>query len=183
MASDIFIGGYRTDTHKYRVTVRLELRHTATPHEQETIHHELINSYEELSISGYVTERPLKGGRWRTVSAGQVHEELRHLTEFAPGWDAAKVRTLLAVWEEWHLNGMQGACAHMTPAPIGSTVLGVEIVRYKGRNDQSVTLEHFDVNKNLYCSLDGGYKYGSAWLVRPLDPQVVAWVNMINGES
>lgn len=58
---------------------------------------------EELSITG-----TYDGG------GGQIRESLGELSpdRLAPGWTAAKLDDLRAIWDKWHLNGMQAGCSH-----------------------------------------------------------------------
>lgn len=56
-----------------------------------------------LSITG--VEGPKTNGDCMG-GAGQIVDHLA-VTEFAPGWDAAKIEELAAVWKRWHLNDLK----------------------------------------------------------------------------
>lgn len=73
------------------------------------------------------------------VSCGATVEPLRELSSYEPGWAAESVKEL-ADLEEWHLNAMSAACAHQK--------------RNAGLDSPP-------------CPISG-YRWGSAWLVRPL---------------
>jgi hypothetical protein len=78
------------------------------------------------------------GGR-DIVSGGATVEPLRELASYEMGWTPESVKEL-ADLEEWHLNGMSAACAHQE--------------RRAGLDSPP-------------CPISG-YRWGSAWLVRPL---------------
>lgn len=178
--ADHLIGTYRTSTHEYRVTVTIELRDGNVAPFQTTKHESVTSAVQELSITANVDERSLRGDRWRDWSGGQCREDVASVTRFAEGWDRAKLDQLLAVWDEWHLNGMCAACDHMVPAPIDSSVLGVTVGRMN--HPESLTLDHYTINKALVCP-ESGYRYGQSWLVRTLPESVVEWALKLNGEG
>ena len=173
------VGTYREDDHVYRVKVEIDVKRVDS-REYRTVDHETITHVDRFTVSAVIDERPARGGRWRDYSAGQCIEDVAKVTDFAPGWDAAKLKTLLRVWRDWHLNDVQSDCAHMHVAPIGSSVLGIEVGRIDSP-EQNV-LSHYTINRALVCPVTG-YRYGHAWLVKPLDDQVIAWANMINGQE
>ena len=45
-------------------------------------------------------------------SCGQCVDSVARVTRFANGWDAEKLAKFIAIWQEWHLNDMRGACEH-----------------------------------------------------------------------
>lgn len=92
-----------------RVWIEIELRE----HNQrnQTVDHETIDGYTELSVS---TSGLYKGHK-RGVDidfGGQCIDMLREVTKPAKGWTVADLGELADLWEHWHLNGMRAACAH-----------------------------------------------------------------------
>lgn len=116
---------------------------------RETVEHDAIVDPLELSIMGEV-----RAGS-QVVSCGQILDDVRRVTRFARGWTPARLERLCDMWEKWHLNGMKAECAHM------------ETVWEEGRWGMrpSMTL-------TPPCP-ETGYRYGSAWLVKPLPNDVV----------
>lgn len=96
-----------------------------------------------LGISGFVIGK----GYRHAHGAGQVVSDVRQVTEFAKGWTRADVRSLLAIWDEWHLNQMNAESDEQRAA-------GMTYETHPG---------HVDSN---------GYRLGSQWLARQL-PEVV----------
>ena len=113
----------------------------------------------EFAASGVVIEK----GRRNWSRGGQCLDVMTEITAPAEGWTLAEVEELCSIWQKWHLNTMQAACAHMV-LPASTS---------------------YDDRKDIVCSLglshgrkdrDGKsltYKYGSAWLVRSLPMDVV----------
>lgn len=99
----------------------------------------------DLSISGFAIE---KGKRLATMG-GQITDSVREVTDFADGWTAEDVKSLLAIWDEWHLNGMNAASDEQREA-------GWTYETHAGQADSN------------------GYKIGSAWLARQLPEDVLA---------
>lgn len=69
----------------------------------------------KLSISG--VEGPLRNGDAKG-GAGQIAKHIRgdHGHRLSPGWSKEMLETLVAVWEEWHLNDMKPGCEHQRAA-------------------------------------------------------------------
>lgn len=139
MTTDIKLGSYVADwAPTRRVNVSIEIRLTDQPQGQR------------LSITGTAT------GPGRYEAAGQCLDEIRKVTQFAPGWDAARRDALLDIWERWHLNDMRAECEHQ---------------RARG--------EKWTTHPSAECP-DCGYKLGSAWLYEPLPADVLAFVGSIH---
>jgi hypothetical protein len=98
----------------------------------------------DLAISGDVIGK----GRRTVHACGQIVSDVRRVVEPAKGWTAADVRSLLAIWGEWHLNGMNAESDEQRAAGI----------TYASNPD------HVDSN---------GYKIGSAWLARQIPEDVL----------
>jgi hypothetical protein len=143
-----------------RVFAHITLRQISHAEPRETVTHETITDYTELSVTvsvyGYRSSS--------CVAAGQAREYLRDprgLADHAGRWTAADIRSLSELWERWHLNGMRAACAHMTlPA------------------DTS-----YDTRRDIVCESPRvpfrRYAYGRAWLVEDLPAEVVAEVQRL----
>ena len=144
----------------YRMRVDFGLRHH-TGREWTTIEHEVITDYWEFSASG---------GLWRNGSEDTFGQMLHYLTKLdpdrlAPGWNkVTDVRSLRTIWERWHLNGMNAACAHMT-----DDVLVYEPDGYGGQRISC---------SGTVCP-ETGYTYGKAWLVEPLPDEVITEVRRL----
>ena len=144
----------------YRMRVDFGLRHH-TGREWTTIEHEVITDYWEFSASG---------GLWRNGSEDTFGQMLHYLTKLdpdrlAPGWNkVTDVRSLRTIWERWHLNGMNAACAHMT-----DDVLVYEPDGYGGQRISC---------SGTVCP-ETGYTYGKAWLVEPLPDDVITEVRRL----
>lgn len=126
----------------------LDVRLVVVDGPERTIYHDTITEYRAFGASGHTTYRG------RSVSAGQILDDLLDLRELAPGWTVAKVADLHATWKRWHLNQMQAGCAHQT-------VLW-EDSEYGRRPSLEMTEP---------CP-ESGYRYGSAWLVDPMPGDV-----------
>lgn len=135
----IQIGTYTADWSargKIRVQIEIEIRKDR-------------QGRDELSICSTAQGT---GGHY---SGGQAKYELRAVTDFAEGWDAIKVGQLLAIWDQWHLNGLRAECEHQ---------------RARG--------ERWTTHPSAVCP-DCGYSLGSAWLYEPLPDDVVAFIESL----
>ncbi len=143
--------GYKT---LGRVYARVELRRPSSfgsdPREQETTDHRTVVDPIEFSITF-----DLVGPNGQDVGGGAMGQT---------GIDAVvipaaspEIFARLARLIPWHLNGMQGACDHQ--------VVEYETDRY-GRRVPSLAL-------TPACPVTG-YRYGHAWLVRELPPEIIA---------
>ena len=56
-----------------------------------------------LSITG--VHGPQANGNARG-GCGQIRDTVREVSRYAPGWDAAMVADLVAIWDRWHLNDL-----------------------------------------------------------------------------
>jgi len=187
MRKSIHVGTYTDDYAKHRVTVEIEVTRQDS-REYETTEHVTINSLRRLSISGTETWQS-RNGRWMKGSGGQIIDELRKVTSFAKGWNAVKRDQLVAMWDRWHLNDMQGACAHMKTAPTGTQGFGFiigmldspePVKRWDGSMSEP-TLSHYTVNRALVCP-NTGYQYGRSWLVEDLPTYVLDFVRELGVE-
>ena len=106
-----------------------------------TVDHEEIGGHYVFAASGSLW---LRSNSPDCYSAGQMLEKT---------WPLPAGRPLIRLWREWHLNGMQAACAHQA-VPAGMS--GSEAL-----------------DAVPPCPVTG-YRYGSTWLVRVIPDDVVA---------
>lgn len=128
-----------------RVWVTVQLRHAAG-RDRETINHETISEWVSLSISGHTRSKNARiddGG-------GQCVEIVERARSQSPYPRKLGIFRLCEIWGEWHNNGMTAACAHQTPTSVGP--------------GERLTAPP--------CP-ETGYKYGDAWLVRPLPDEII----------
>ncbi len=153
----------------------------------------------ELSIMG--DETTTRGRCW---AAGQNRDALTSITDYAPGWNRAKVKRLAGVWDRWHLNGMHAGCEHQRA--LGWTSCpghyGAPGKTCSNPNPEPLTRDDLDranddlrrdgvalVGSHSYyrCSEDKisqpcpecGYKYGTAWLRETLPDDVITFVKSL----
>lgn len=117
------------------ISVSLEVRRGAF----KTTDHREISQLTELSISGGVWNR----AHTDFIECGQIRDALDNMVSYAPGWSPPKIMRLRAIWDEWHLNGLNASCSHQTA----------------GNNSEP-------------CPVTG-YKWGSAWLSRELPASII----------
>jgi hypothetical protein len=127
-----------------------------------------------LSITGEVVANGRRLGTMRdgdVTSAGQVlyalDDAIRAFphTPSRPDPDVAsltlrQLRTIKDLWTNYHLNHMSAACAHMP-----------RVFRYNDRT--SLTSPNLPTWEDRPTCPLTGYRYGNAWLYRPLPPAVL----------
>jgi hypothetical protein len=136
-----------TDPLKIYVSVDLERKHCPRNTDgewfkKETIDHKKLLEYFTLSISGKVVQ-----GK-HAVAFGQIRGDLDDITENLIG---NTLDVLATLWDQYHLNDMQAGCIHQTP-----------ITEY---------LTHHEWKDRQQAETDKcpeGYRYGSAWLLKPI---------------
>ena len=102
----------------------------------------------QLSITG--VEGPTPSGNCHG-GAGQIDMHPWNITTYAPGWNAASVKKLRAVWGEWHLNDMKAGCEHQR-ANWGDFGRKVEVVTYK------LTREASAIQRNIKQRIEESVK-------------------------
>ena len=114
----------------------------------QTVEHGTTHRILRVSITG---SGVYKGGR--SISfCGQIIDTVAKVRDFRDsGWRSGDVRSLVAIWERWHLNDMRPECAHMDLP-----------------EDRS-----YDARRHITCPITG-YKYGSAWLYEDVPGGVIA---------
>jgi hypothetical protein len=117
-----------------------------------TVQHEPIGEYLALTVSATVWSTRARRGDCHT--AGQCVDELLGV-EPGGALTVTEITDLVKVWREWHLNDMQAGCVHQTPDP-----------------DMSMA----ERLKSVPPCPETGYKYGHAWLVKPLPTETEQFV-------
>ena len=142
----------------HEVSLKIELRNKEEARDWDTLQE--VQNVPELSISGNV---------WNTrktdiVSGGQNDDTIREYFGSNP-----KVRRLIEIWNDYHLNDMKTGTIRQTEA--------VEKAGIKGREyDYNKAVEHL---KEIGLYEDDGYKYGHGWLYQPIPETVIAEVKEI----
>jgi hypothetical protein len=144
------------------VVVEIRLEPTQNSQNFKTVDHGPVpEDALRLAITG---EHYRKGDRrGDPSSAGQCADALDEVTTPAPGWTLEEIAELKALWDEWHLSDMQAGCSHV-PTPLWETTQGYR------RPDL----------KNTPACPETGYRYGSAWLVKVLTPEVLATIERLD---
>jgi hypothetical protein len=142
-------------------------------------------------IDKHAPDRPLElvpDGYWR--SSGQVPPEDRVIVGAS-----ASTRIIERVWKDWHLNDVNAACDHMTPAILNpSDEVLDEYIRVKteergewrekyspafyGRAD---ALQKWRLD-NAVCP-ETGYRWGHKWLAKRIPDYVVEQLRLALREA
>lgn len=140
------------------------------PGAHQTVNHEAMAGVRRLSITGhtiYASVDPRNPDSWS--SSGQIQDDVAELVKrgkIDPRFTRRNIRQLLAWWREWHLNDMHAGCVHQT------------VVYEDGYFGRRASLD-----LTLPCPVTG-YRYGSAWLVKPLPADVESGlISMFGDES
>jgi len=119
-----------------------------------------------LSITGVVGPNQAGGCRG---SCGQCREAPLEVTGFADGWNKAKARKLVEIWDRWHLNDMNAGSA-------------VQMEWMRNNPVEAVYPESHYVKAGAALAAAGlnpdadGYKYGSAWKREDVPQEVIDWL-------
>jgi hypothetical protein len=136
--------------------VQIDLTITTKPGPARSVDLETIGEHKALSIMG---------GIWNThrtdyVTGGQCVDTLQKYLGHN-----RKFRQIAEIWRRWHLNDMRAGTREQT-----AIVATMPPVVYPA--------SHYEEACKLLDSrgllIDRGYRYGSAWLVEPLPPEVEA---------
>jgi len=218
------VDGYGNGQKSCAVEIEIEVRHV-TGHPHDSVTHEPLEEYDALSISGSVWNHQ----RTDILSGGQNYEELAALFPFSK-----RVRRIIEIWREWHLNDLTAGCAHQsetwTCTNLRSdheaylTSLAAVLAEQRTRTATKETCEAIaDTEREIACARaaadaahdapiengwiaihtlfgeypyphdgstchvcgrnrwdepsdacpESGYRYGTAWLVRPLPVEIV----------
>lgn len=162
-------------THTIKVELELEEFRAGEPIWQTT-DHVMIDRRIRVSICGQVGQQTF----------GQIQDTLRQMAmgaedsywsyEPAENWSAGRLLNLVNLWDEWHLNDMNGACIHQDGG-IGRRALVYQDVPNEtpeGRHQSGPTRrETFNEcwNRTYADQIEkcpDRYRWGSAWLTKPL---------------
>ncbi len=147
--------GRTPDNEKLTLDIRVRRRKNVAPY--QTVFHTPCRHYVELTIVGNVSQYG------RDVGGGQCIDTLRAVASAEGSTrDPFKPVELLEVanlWERWHLNGMRPWCVHLQDRKVNTGT---------------------DVKTWPQCS-ETGYKWGSAWLVEPIPPDVLTSLEALFG--
>ena len=149
-----------------RVWIRIEIRESDRT--AQTVEHEWVDRPRELSISGSITYKGHRnasgGGQNIGDAAAAMHKPAKGLTE-------DDIADLVTVWKRWHLNGLKASCAHQTV---------VWEDRPYGRRPSLELTKPCPVQAEAAAEDEHApkpYRYGTAWLVKPLPTDVEQWVH------
>jgi hypothetical protein len=142
--------------------------------EFETVTHEKISQYDEVSISWtvYAVSKnwtpddgsPERDDQW--ITSGQVPPEERRVIKTSTRLGLPDRQALEQLWVDWHLNGMKSGCAHMpTWEELEAKVAKLD--------DPPMQYNMPDVAgwaiKNVFCPETQPHQsWGSRWWVKPL---------------
>lgn len=119
----------------------------------------------KLSITG--VGGPLPSGN-ALGGCGQIDMHLKpsDIVNWAPGWNAGKMKRFLEVWKRWHLNDM-----------VPGTPAQMEFVRKlpEGQRDYGNAADAL-ANAGLSPDPENGYQYGSAWLTEEVPEDVLQFL-------
>jgi hypothetical protein len=118
-----------------------------------------LNGHTRLSLTGQI-------GRHRYGQIDPLHEKVDLSRR---DMALADILRLDVIWRDWHLNDMSAGCEHQRKAGWGRRKLtsGPKAGSYSG---QAYPAEGGCLTKQ--CRICG-YKYGSAWIYRPLPREVM----------
>jgi hypothetical protein len=149
-AKDVPVGRTGGEQYGYKrslaVTVEVQMEILDRRDAYETVDHTMVTKPLDFAITTAVWQP----GWNDMVAGGATVEPLRELVTYLNGFDAESVAAL-ADLAEWHLNSMTAGCAHQGPPVMKDGTYGPEV----------------DFDQTPPCPVTG-YKYGSAWLLRPL---------------
>ena len=134
-----------------------------TNQKRETVDHKSITSFFSLSISGSVYDTSdgdnseCRLFEEDSISCGQIILSPENFLFDESDYTVSQITKLKEVWNEWHLNDLQPNCCHQIAFPIDD-------------NDWSIK----QARETAKCP--NGYKYGSAWLVKPLPVKIINFI-------
>lgn len=144
-----------------KVTLNVEIRNKENARDWETLQE--VHNVPEVSMSASIWN----GRGTDIVAGGQMVDELVH---FFPGND--KIKRLVAIWEQYHLNDMKAGTRKQTEAIESWTKQG-------NRYDYTEAVNHL---KAIGLYEDNGYKYGHGWLYQPVPESVITEIKTLCDE-
>lgn len=139
--------GYTRDGEAVRISV--SLRATTQPQTHWETGAPIAAGALEVSFQGTV------GSEMR----GQIREALNDISKPARRFPRAKIDRIEELWADYHLNAMQSACAHQKNSD--------------GYAAWIANTGRMDLDTVPACDTCGGYRFGSAWLHKPVPAKIV----------
>lgn len=131
-----------------------------------------VDEKDGLTIHGVVG--PRKGGNCYG-SCGQIQDDLDGIKP-GEGWTEEMVEEFLSVWREWHLNKMTAG----SPNQEAFLKEWRSEHGWKGYEAECAALEEAGLLIDSGFTVNGEpYRYGSAWLDRPLPDEVFGFLRGI----
>ena len=150
---DAFVG--RTEDGA-RVFVSIEVQHVTAETPRETTGHELVTEWDEVSITQAEIE---KGRRSQDSGGAGIGRAAQARTVKGTSWTDAD-RASLAELAGWHLSSMNAGCDHVAAV--------YEVGRYGRQPSLTLTPACTEPVERDGETVPNGYRYGHAWLIRPL---------------
>lgn len=142
------------------VEIEVEIKNKPNAIDWETLKE--IHDVPELTMSGGIWD----GRHYDIVSGGQMLDEI---VEYFPS--NSKLKRLVEIWEEYHLNDLKAGTKKQTAA--------LEGLKYERGDWYDAAVKHLKSAK-LYD--DNGYQFGSAWLYQPLPEKIIDEVEKLCDE-
>lgn len=124
--------------------VRVDIRLNRGGEDQPTVDHGMVDHPWRFAVSATLWRRRNSPD---CDAAGQIRETVVRV-------GTPEARELCRLWKRWHLNDMQGACAHMA------------------------TPKAYDPNAPVVCP-ETGYVYGSRWLTEVIPDEEIAAIRAV----
>ena len=116
--------------------------------EAVTTNHESVTGYRSMSFTGTLISKYGSIVYERGfMSGGQNYGDLLEITQPAKGFTLADIKRIYDLWQELHLNDLESHCAHQ---------------------DKAIKWDQVEP-----CPITG-YRAGSAWLLSPLNDELVS---------
>lgn len=141
-----------------RVGVDIRIERIAGP--KQTVTHEETTDFLDFSITTHVWNP--RGNDWE--AGGATVAPLRQIVNYAAPFNEASVLEI-AELGKWHLNALTAGCVHQPK--------GKDLPMRDGKYSKEIDLDAIPL-----CP-ESGYKYGSAWLVRPLPADLLDTVRRL----
>lgn len=131
-----------------------------------------VDEKDGLTIHGVVG--PRKGGNCYG-SCGQIQDDLEGIKP-GDGWTEEMVEEFLEIWRHWHLNKMQAGSPRQQAFLDGWR----REHGWQGYEAECRALEEAGLLVDEKLTVDGEpYRYGSAWLDKPLPAEVLGFLRGI----
>lgn len=124
-----------------------------------------------LSLSGVIG--PKRNGD-AYGSCGQIKDYLDIIDHFCGEWDKSSCDFLADIWNRYHLNDMHAGTIAQ------ENCIDDYLKKWGDRYDYNLACEILEASGLLY---DDGYKYGSAWLFRPVPQTAIKWLEALPDDT